>query len=124
MTFQNIIQIQVLKFGILKRVESVLYWYVADYVAVEINMIISTRFKVSNVKFENKWECGLTEPEFVTGINDFSEEEITEYFCETCTRTHKLQNITVKRVQEPINSLMNGQIYEVQEYVYVLYSNI
>ncbi|CAG2195640.1 unnamed protein product [Mytilus edulis] len=43
---------------------------------------------MSNVNFEKKWECGLTKPEYVTGSNDFSEEQIAEYFCETCTCSH------------------------------------
>ncbi|CAG2198467.1 unnamed protein product [Mytilus edulis] len=43
---------------------------------------------MSNVNFEKKWECGHTKPESVTGSNDFfSEEQITEYYCVTCTCT-------------------------------------
>lgn len=44
---------------------------------------------MTNVNFEKKWECGLTKPESVIGSNDFSTEEITEYYCETCKTTHE-----------------------------------
>ncbi|XP_076108705.1 uncharacterized protein LOC143076733 [Mytilus galloprovincialis] len=82
----NWIQIQVWQFG--KGCEGGLYKYIADFVTEEIVKIISTRFKMSNVNFEKKWECGLTKPQSVTGSNDFNEELITEYYCETCTCTH------------------------------------
>ncbi|CAC5410390.1 unnamed protein product [Mytilus coruscus] len=82
----NWIQIQVLQFG--KGREGGMYKYIDDFVTEEIIKIINTRFKMSNVNFWKKWECGLTKPESVTGSNDFSEEHITEYYCETCTCTH------------------------------------
>ncbi|CAG2212078.1 unnamed protein product [Mytilus edulis] len=82
----NWIQIQVWQFG--KGREGGMYKYIDDFVTEEIVKIISTRFKMSNVNFWKKWECGLTKPESVTGSNDFSEEHITEYYCETCTCTH------------------------------------
>ncbi|CAG2242501.1 unnamed protein product [Mytilus edulis] len=59
---------------------------------MELEKIIHTRFNMSNVKFEKKWECGLTKPEFVTGINDFGGEQMTEYYCETCIKTHKFMD--------------------------------
>ncbi|XP_071144486.1 uncharacterized protein [Mytilus edulis] len=90
MRCQNIIQIQVLEFG--KEVKAGLYSYVADYVTDEINKIISLRFKMSNVMFEKKLECGFTEPEFVTGSNDFSEEKLAEYYCDTCKAAHKFND--------------------------------
>ncbi|XP_063396998.1 uncharacterized protein LOC134681345 [Mytilus trossulus] len=82
----NWIQIQVWQFG--KGHEGGMYKYIDDFVTEEIIKIISTRFKMSNVNFEKKWECGLTKPESVTGSNDFGEEHITDYYCETCTCTH------------------------------------
>ncbi|CAC5387572.1 unnamed protein product [Mytilus coruscus] len=44
---------------------------------------------MTNVSFDKKWECGLTKPEYVTGSNKFRDVLITEYYCETCTATHK-----------------------------------
>ncbi|XP_071141466.1 uncharacterized protein [Mytilus edulis] len=82
----NWIQIQVWQFG--KEREGGLYKYIDDFVTEEIGKIINTRFKMSNVKFWKSWECGLTKPESVTGSNDFSEEQIPEYYCEKCTSTH------------------------------------
>ncbi|CAC5414723.1 unnamed protein product [Mytilus coruscus] len=82
----NLIKMQVWQFD--KRREGGLYKCIDDFVTEEIVKIISTRFKMSNVNVEKKWECGLTKPEYVTGSNDFSEEQITEYYCETCTCTH------------------------------------
>ncbi|XP_076084623.1 uncharacterized protein LOC143055372 [Mytilus galloprovincialis] len=90
MTCQNIIQIQVLEFG--KEVKAGLYSYVADYVTDEINKIISLRFKMSNVIIEKKLECGLTEPESVTGSNYFSEEKFAEYYCDTCKAAHRFND--------------------------------
>ncbi|CAG2189927.1 unnamed protein product [Mytilus edulis] len=83
----NWIQIQVWQFG--KGRKGGLFKFIDEFVTEEIVKIISTRFKMSNVNFEKKWECGHTKPESVTGSNDFfSEEQITEYYCETCTCTH------------------------------------
>ncbi|VDI49310.1 Hypothetical predicted protein [Mytilus galloprovincialis] len=86
-TCPNAIQIQVLEFR--KGSEHGLFKDIADFVEMELEKIIHTRFKMSNVTFEKKWECGLTKPEFVTCINDFGEEQITEYYCETCIKSHK-----------------------------------
>ncbi|CAC5391251.1 unnamed protein product [Mytilus coruscus] len=86
----NAIQIQVLEFG--KGIERGLFKDIADFVEMELEKIIHTRFNMSNVKFEKKWECGLTKPEFVTGINDFGGEQMTEYYCETCIKTHKFMD--------------------------------
>ncbi|CAG2190175.1 unnamed protein product [Mytilus edulis] len=83
----NAIQIQVLQFG--KQIEGGLYKYIADFMTEEIIKIISTRFKMSNVKFEKKWECGQTKPESVTGSNDFCEDQDTKYYCETCKIAHE-----------------------------------
>ncbi|XP_076082619.1 uncharacterized protein LOC143053718 [Mytilus galloprovincialis] len=83
----NTIQIQVWQFG--KQIERGLYNYIANFVTEEIIKIIDTRFKMSNVKFEKKWECGLTKPEYVTGSNEFSEEQIENiYYCDICRTTH------------------------------------
>ncbi|CAC5396082.1 unnamed protein product [Mytilus coruscus] len=82
----NWIQIQVWQFG--KGHEGGMYKYIDDFVTEEMVKIISTRFKMSNVNFWKKWECGLTKPESVTGSNDFNEEQIAEYYCEKCTCTH------------------------------------
>ncbi|CAG2188895.1 unnamed protein product [Mytilus edulis] len=86
MTCPNVIQIQVWEFG--EDIKSGLYKYIADFVTEELNTIMHTRFKMSNVKFEKKWECGLTEPKCVTGSNIFMEEPITEYQCDTCQIKH------------------------------------
>ncbi|VDI30125.1 Hypothetical predicted protein, partial [Mytilus galloprovincialis] len=83
----NAIHIQVLQFG--EQIERGLYKYIADFMTEDIIKIISTRFKMPNVKFEKKWECGQTKPESVTGSNDFCEDEDTKYYCETCKITHE-----------------------------------
>ncbi|CAC5425651.1 unnamed protein product [Mytilus coruscus] len=89
-TCPNAIQIQVLEFG--KGIERGLLNDIADFVEMELEKIIHTRFNMSNVKFEKKWECGLTKPEFVTGTNDFDGEQMTEYYCETCKKVHKFMD--------------------------------
>lgn len=86
----NLIQIQVLEFRTNAVIKRGSFLHIADFVEGEISKIISTRFKMTNVTFEKKWECGSVKPEFVTGSNDFMEEHDTEYFCETCTASHKL----------------------------------
>ncbi|XP_071142181.1 uncharacterized protein [Mytilus edulis] len=84
MTCPNVIQIQIWEFG--EDIKSGLYKYIADFVTEELNTIMHTRFKMSNVNFEKKWECGLTEPKCVTGSNIFMEEPI--YQCDTCQIKH------------------------------------
>ncbi|XP_076088768.1 uncharacterized protein LOC143059158 isoform X2 [Mytilus galloprovincialis] len=90
-TCPNLILVQVLEFGKSAFLERGVYKDIADFVANEINKIISIRFKMTNVKFEKKWECGLTKPESVIGSNDFSTQEIIHY-CETCCTTHKFRD--------------------------------
>ncbi|XP_076083281.1 uncharacterized protein LOC143054236 isoform X2 [Mytilus galloprovincialis] len=82
----NVIQIQVWQFG--KQVERGLFKYIADFVTEEIIKLISKRFKMSNVRFELKWECGQTKPECVTGSFDLSKDQEKIYYCETCTTIH------------------------------------
>ncbi|XP_063417950.1 uncharacterized protein LOC134700492 [Mytilus trossulus] len=86
MTYPNIIQIQVWEFGV--DIIKGLYKYIADFVTEELNTIMHTRFKMSNVKFEKTWECGLTEPKNVTGPNKFMKEPITAYQCDKCQIKH------------------------------------
>ncbi|CAG2242277.1 unnamed protein product [Mytilus edulis] len=69
-----------------------MYGYINDFVTAEINKIIRRRFRMTNVHFTKKWECGLTSLDDVTGSNKFSEDQHTEYFCETCIRTHEWTN--------------------------------
>ncbi|XP_063419405.1 uncharacterized protein LOC134702430 [Mytilus trossulus] len=88
MKFQNIIQVQVLEFGTGAVIKRGLFKDIGDFVTDELQKIIHTRFKMPNVEFEKKFDCGLTEPELVTGSNEFSEEEITEYLCGSCTTLH------------------------------------
>ncbi|XP_071150603.1 uncharacterized protein [Mytilus edulis] len=91
-TCPNLILVQVFDFGKRAIIERGIYKYIADFVTDEMNKIIGTRFKMTNVEFEKKWECGLTKPESVIGSNDFSTEEDTEYFCETCITVHELRH--------------------------------
>ncbi|XP_063417182.1 uncharacterized protein LOC134699513 [Mytilus trossulus] len=84
----NIIQIQIWQFGKQVTVERGLFKYIADFVTEEISKLISTRFKMSNVRFELKWECGQTKPECVTGSFDLSEDQENIYYCKTCTTIH------------------------------------
>ncbi|XP_063419312.1 uncharacterized protein LOC134702158 [Mytilus trossulus] len=86
MTCPNVIQIQIWEFG--NEIKKGLYKNIADFVTEELNTIMHKRFKMSNVKFEKTWECGLTEPKCVTGPNKFMEETITEYQCDTCQIKH------------------------------------
>ncbi|XP_076088721.1 uncharacterized protein LOC143059113 [Mytilus galloprovincialis] len=92
-TCENCILLQIFEFGKRTIIERGMYKHIADFVTDEINKIISTRFKMTNVKFEKKWDCGLTKPESVIGSNDFSAEEITEYYCEKCTSTHQFTDV-------------------------------
>ncbi|CAC5401607.1 unnamed protein product [Mytilus coruscus] len=91
-TCPNIILVQVLEFGKSTNIERGMYKYIVDFVTDEMNKIIGTRFKMTNVGFEKKWECGLEKPQSVTGANSFTEEHITEYYCETCTNTHEFKD--------------------------------
>ncbi|CAC5401608.1 unnamed protein product [Mytilus coruscus] len=89
-TCPNLILVQVLEFGKSTIIVRGMYKYIADFVTDEMNKIIGTRFKMTNVRFEKKWECGLIKPQSVIGSNNFTEEKITEYYCETCTYIHVL----------------------------------
>ncbi|XP_052096689.1 uncharacterized protein LOC127731864 isoform X1 [Mytilus californianus] len=104
----NWIQIQVWQFE--KGRQGGMYKYIDDFVTEEIVKIISTRFKMSNVKFEKKWECGQTRPESVTGSFDCREDQDTKYYCETCKIAHEftgewsdLQYRTVDLLQSSAN---------------------
>ncbi|CAG2195215.1 unnamed protein product [Mytilus edulis] len=92
MTYANFILIQILEFGKNASMQRDLYKHIKDLVTDEINNIINRRFKMTNVNYEKKWECGITKPGFVTGSNDFSEEQIIEYYCNTCKINHKCNN--------------------------------
>ncbi|XP_071142193.1 uncharacterized protein [Mytilus edulis] len=87
MTFPSLILIQVLEFG--NEIKRGVYKNIANFVTGEINKIISAKFKMSNVEFEKKWECGLTKPGLVIGQNGFCIEQGAEYYCETCITTHR-----------------------------------
>ncbi|XP_076102965.1 uncharacterized protein LOC143072066 [Mytilus galloprovincialis] len=87
-TCPNIIQMQILEFGRRAIITGGMYKHIADFVTEEINKIISTRFRMTNVNYEKKWECGIKKPEFVTGSFAFTEEQNPEYYCETCIETH------------------------------------
>ncbi|CAG2245231.1 unnamed protein product [Mytilus edulis] len=91
-TCPNLILVQVLEFGKSSIIERGMYKYIADFVTDEMNKIIGTRFKMTNVRFEKKWECGLVKPQSVIGSNSFTEEQITEYYCETCANTHEFKD--------------------------------
>ncbi|CAC5382463.1 unnamed protein product [Mytilus coruscus] len=99
-TCPNLIQIQVLEFKTNAVIKRGSYSHIADFVEGEIIKIISTRFKMTNVTFEKKWECGCVMPEFVTGSIDFIEEQNTEYFCETCTASHKFTDEWSKKQRQ------------------------
>ncbi|XP_071142175.1 uncharacterized protein [Mytilus edulis] len=85
-TYPSLILIQVLEY--VKESNRGVYKNIIDFVTDKINKIISFRFQMSNVKFEKKWECGLTEPDLVKGRNDFSIKHGTTYFCENCRLLH------------------------------------
>lgn len=91
-TIPNSIQIQILEFGKKALIKKGMYGYLNDFVTAGINKIISTRFRMTNVHFTKKWECGLTRVYDVTGSNEFSEDHHAEYYCETCIRTHEFTN--------------------------------
>ncbi|VDI67110.1 Hypothetical predicted protein [Mytilus galloprovincialis] len=91
-TCENCILLQIFEFGKRVIIESGMYKHIADFVTDEINKIIGTRFKMTNVKFQKKWDCGRTKLESVTGSNDFFAEDILEYYCEKCTITHEFAN--------------------------------
>ncbi|XP_052100749.1 uncharacterized protein LOC127734783 [Mytilus californianus] len=72
----NFIQMQILEFGRRAIIKRGMYKHIADFVTEEINKIISTRFRMTNMN------C-------------------------------RIQNITVRHVQERTCSLVNGQMYKV-----------
>ncbi|XP_076083733.1 uncharacterized protein LOC143054607 isoform X1 [Mytilus galloprovincialis] len=88
-TYNDVIQIQILEFGESAIIKRGMYKHIADIVSVEIDKIVRGRFKMTNVNYEKKWKCGLTLAESVEGFHYVSEEQITEFYCETCTRTHR-----------------------------------
>ncbi|XP_076113978.1 uncharacterized protein LOC143082263 isoform X2 [Mytilus galloprovincialis] len=90
MTYPNFIQIQILELE--NKIKRGLYKYIADFVTDEIIKIISTRFKMSNVNFDKMWECGLTKPESVRGLHEFTLEPVSKYYCATCKATHKFKD--------------------------------
>ncbi|XP_063408088.1 uncharacterized protein LOC134691471 [Mytilus trossulus] len=115
MACPNFIQIQVLEFK--KEIKRGMYKYIAAFLTEEIIKIIDTRFKMSNVKFEKKWKCGLNKPESVTGLHDFSEKQIIEYHCEKCKAIHRftgewsdLQNESLCISKEEFNFTKMGMI--------------
>ncbi|XP_071142170.1 cyclic GMP-binding protein C-like [Mytilus edulis] len=85
-TYPSLILIQVLEY--VEESNRGVYKNIVDFVIDEINKIISSRFQMSNVNFEKKWECGLTKPDLVVGRNDFNHGHGRQYFCETCTKPH------------------------------------
>ncbi|XP_076084973.1 uncharacterized protein LOC143055700 [Mytilus galloprovincialis] len=88
-TRPNSIQIQIWEFAESASIKRGMYKPIVDFVTDEINKIIRTRFKMTNVSFEKRWECGLTKPDSVEGSNKFGKKKITEYYCVPCTSTHK-----------------------------------
>ncbi|XP_052096685.1 uncharacterized protein LOC127731862 isoform X2 [Mytilus californianus] len=84
MTYPNVIQIQVWDFGKHGNIERCFFNEIDHFVTEEINTIISKRFQMTTVKFDKKCECGLAEPDCVTGFY----EQDADYFCEMCTETH------------------------------------
>ncbi|XP_071143283.1 uncharacterized protein [Mytilus edulis] len=111
----NIIQIQILEFK--KEIKRGMYKYIVAFVTEEINKIIGARFQMSNVKFEKKWECGVNKPESDRGLFDFSEEQITAYYCGKCKTTHNftdewadLQNNALCITKEEMNFTKMGMI--------------
>ncbi|VDI80209.1 Hypothetical predicted protein [Mytilus galloprovincialis] len=109
MTYPNLILVQILEFGKNAIIQRDLYKHIKDLVKDEINNIINRRFKMTNVKYEKKWECGLTKPGFVTGSNNFSEEQITEYHCKTCRNVHKCNNEWSDIQNEMLSSSTNSE---------------
>ncbi|CAC5410277.1 unnamed protein product [Mytilus coruscus] len=115
MTCPNVIQIQVWEFG--EDIKRGLYKYIADFVTEELNTIMHTRFKMSNVKFEKTWECGLTEPKCVIGSNKFMEEPITEYQCDTCQIKHMfIDEWSDQQNKAPTLSQKSGKAQHVSEF--------
>ncbi|VDI29325.1 Hypothetical predicted protein [Mytilus galloprovincialis] len=112
MTCPNVIQIQVWEFG--EDIKNGWYKYIADFVTEELNTIMHTRFKMSNVKFEKTWECGLTEPKCVTGSNKFLEEPITEYQCDTCQIKHMFIDEWSDQQNKALTVSVIWSIYHVQ----------
>ncbi|XP_063442140.1 uncharacterized protein LOC134722449 [Mytilus trossulus] len=86
----NLIQIQILEFMMSTIIENGSYSHISEFIERETDKIIKKRYKMTNVTFERKWECGCVKPDSVKGSNVFIEERNTEYFCEACTATHKL----------------------------------
>ncbi|XP_071144055.1 probable serine/threonine-protein kinase roco8 [Mytilus edulis] len=84
MTFRNIIQIQVWDFE--AEIKAGQFKFIADYMTLEINKIIHTRFKMSTVGFSKKWDCGFKKPGCMTESRNF--DIVGKYYCTTCLETH------------------------------------
>ncbi|XP_071143956.1 uncharacterized protein [Mytilus edulis] len=83
-TFRNIIQIQVWDFE--AEIKAGQFKFIADFISLEINKIIHTRFKMSTVGFSKKWDCGFKKPGCMTESRNF--DIVGKYYCTTCLEPH------------------------------------
>ncbi|VDI32722.1 Hypothetical predicted protein [Mytilus galloprovincialis] len=101
--------VQVLEFGTGAVIKRGLFKDIGDFVTDELQKIIHTRFKMPNVEFKKRFDCGLIEPKLVTGSNEFSEEEITEYLCGSCTTLHPFIGEWSKEGHEALSLSMSPE---------------
>ncbi|CAG2238277.1 unnamed protein product [Mytilus edulis] len=66
---------------------------VLQFVEIEINRIVKTRYKLKTVSFEKKWKCETTSYTFDKGchkLDDMLDGE--EYYCEEHATSHRYKN--------------------------------
>lgn len=89
-THPKSIQVQVLDY----KTESKgnVFLDIETFLTNELQKIIHTRFRMSNVKFKKKWKCGLRITESAKEMNDFNEDQTAKYYCTNCKTTHEFTN--------------------------------
>ncbi|XP_063417379.1 uncharacterized protein LOC134699912 [Mytilus trossulus] len=90
----NVVKIQVLDFRDINENmdDESIFLTIARNVTEKLKNIVYSRFKMSNVSFKTKWECGLITPELVKEYHDFSRDNTEDYRCEICESHHRFKN--------------------------------
>lgn len=105
MTFRNIIQIQVWDFE--AEIKAGQFKLIADFMTLEINKIIHTRFKMSTVEFSEKWDCGFKKPWCMTHVTESMNFNIVgKYYCTTCLEPHTFTDEWSKQPKVSNNLIM------------------
>ncbi|CAC5363160.1 unnamed protein product [Mytilus coruscus] len=83
----HIIELQVWQWG---EANLMINQDVLQFVEMEINRIVNTRYKLKTVSFEKKWKCETTRYSFDKGFHELDEVHDGEYyFCEEHSTVHR-----------------------------------